>query len=420
MVANYYTTSTEGIGGQIKRRYADFIVEEVTPEGKICKVERFADAEAFSKEKEALKVPENPEKKEHLHLELEKINKDLNFVIRDLTRYLQCSKKRVGYAGLKDKRAVTCQRISLFEPDAGRLEEFGKRGIALRNPSWENDRINIGDLKGNFFTITIRDIEMKGEKIENLLKECFNEMEKNGIANYYGEQRFGGVRGLTAVVGKEFLKGDFEKGVMIYLTSTCAEEREDLRNARIELSKTNDFSEASKKFPNENRYERAMIHHLCKYPKDYVGAFGKLPKAIRYLFTHAYQSHLFNKVIDKRIEKGLGLGKIEGDIMGNRAPTAPLFGFESVLSGGKAGEIEEEVLGEEQISLESFHVKKMPEISSKGERREIILFPENLKILEIGADEFFEGKTKAKISFYLPKGNYATIVLREIMKVPAV
>ena len=408
-----YSTKCKGIGGQIKRRYSDFIVEEKTKAGRICKVERFL---GEGKGATKISVPENSGEKDFLYLDLEKINKDLNYCIRKISRFLQCSKKRVGYAGLKDKRAITCQRISIFQPNIERLEAFNSRGIDLRNPKWESERIEIGDLQGNVFTVVIRDIELDEKELKKRVGRCFEEIEKNGIANFFGEQRFGGIRKITHLVGKEFIKGNPEKAVMLYLTATCPEEEEEVKQARIQLLESRDFSRASKSFPVKYRYERALIHHLCKYPKDFVGAFRKLPKALCYLFTHAYQSHLFNRVIEERIKLGFGLKEVKGDILLEKEPTAPLFGFESRFAGEKAGDIERKVLEEEGISLGDFKVKEIPELSSKGARKKIVLHPKKLKLLGVGEDEFFAGKRFARVSFELEKGAYATTVLRELMK----
>jgi tRNA pseudouridine13 synthase len=412
MAKGFYSTKTRGIGGRFKRRYTDFVVEEIRPDGRVCEAKRFFGEELKG---EPLKVPENAGKKEQLHLDLEKINKDTNFVIRVLSRFLQCSKKRVGYAGQKDKRAVTCQRISLFRPDVERLEAFEGKGIQLRNPEWHSERLELGMLKGNRFTITIRDLGLEEKEIGERVKACFGEME-NGIANLFGEQRFGGIRQITHLVGKEFIKGDFEKGVMLYLTHFVEGEEDEVKKARESLAKNLDFAEATKLFPEKFRYERAMIHHLCRYPKDFVGAFGKLPKQLRYLFTHAYQSYLFNLVIEERLKEGLGLEKEEGDVLVGGEPAGPLFGFESKFAEGKPGEIERRVLEKEGISLEQFRVRKMAEISSKGARKSIVLKPEKMKLAGVSDDEFFPGKKAATISFELSKGNYATTVLRELMK----
>ena len=239
---------------------------------------------------------------------------------------------------------------------------------------------------------------------------------RRGIANYFGEQRFGGIRKITHLVGREFIRGNAREAVMLYLTHTNEKEQEDIREARERLAETNDFSEASNVFPLKYRYERAMIHHLCKFPNDFVGAFAKLPKQLRYLFTHAYQSYLFNRVIDERFRNGIGLKSVKGDILIENHPTAPLFGFESELAAGKAGEIEEMVLRKEGVELREFRVKRTPELSSKGTRKSIVLVPKHLRLLGIHKDEFFEGKLAARVSFELPKGSYATTVLRELMK----
>jgi tRNA pseudouridine13 synthase len=203
---------------------------------------------------------------------------------------------------------------------------------------------------------------------------------------------------------------------MLFLVFPSEKEKDDIKNARKHLSETLDFSAASKEFPIEYRYERALIHHLCRFPNDFVGAFRMLPKPMRYLFTHAYQSHLFNRIIEERLKQGIGLKETKGDILINGIPSAPLIGFETVFAEGKAGEIEKNVFAEEGIELENFKVKEIPEVSSKGGRKEILVKPEKLELLEIGNDEFNEGKKFAKIRFELSKGNYATTILEELMK----
>ena len=113
---------------------------------------------------------------------------------------------------------------------------------------------------------------------------------------------------------------------------------------------------------------------------------------------------------------GFGLKKISGDVLIEGKPSAALFGFESEIAEGKTGEIEKKILEAEGVKLEDFKVSEMPEVSSKGSRKGIVLIPEKIKLIETGKDEFNEGKLSAKISFSLEKGNYATTVLRELMK----
>lgn len=412
----HYTTTTPGIGGVIKRRINDFAVREITPDGKALENKVFGDF--WPPKHEQLEVPPQPEGKDQLILTMEKFNLDTNDALRRISRQLRTSGKRIGYAGLKDRRAITAQRISIWKPDIELLKRKTSLYVGLRDPRWGNERIEIGALKGNEFEITIREIGMPQDELEKITRECFAQM-KNGVANYFGEQRFGGNRQVTHLVGKEFIKGNIEGAVMLYLTHPSHEE-EEIAVARKKLAESNDFAAALRDFPTKSRYERAILNHLVKHQRDFVGAFQKLPKHLRYLFTHAYQSYLFNLVINERIEQGHGIGQIEGGILDGGVPTAPLYGFDSVLATAKAGEIERKVLEREGLALERFKVKSFPELSCGGGRKKISLVPQDIKLVSIGKDEFNEGKLKMKISFWLEKGNYATTALRELMKTKVV
>ena len=410
----HFSTATPGIGGQIKRRISDFIVHEITPEGRALENKALGEWDGIREE--PLKVPENKNGAEYLHITLEKFNLDTNDALRRVSRGLRSSPKRIGYAGMKDKRAVTSQRISIWNPDVKLLEGFMSRYAALREPEWRNDRIEIGGLSGNEFEITVRDIGLDEGELRQRTEKCFKEMLQNGVANYFGEQRFGGNREITHRVGKEFVKGNMEAAVMLYLTSPSENEEAEIAAARKNLADSKDFVRASKEFPSKFRYERSIIHHLCKFPRDFVGAFQNLPRHLTYMFTHAYQSYIFNLIINERIEAGIGIRAIEGDILEDGIPTAALPGFDSKLAEGAPGEIERKVLEKEGASLEEFRVRSFPELSCSGARKKIALFPKNPRIIEIGKDEFNEGMLKMKISFALDKGNYATTILRELMK----
>ncbi|MFH1663654.1 MAG: tRNA pseudouridine(13) synthase TruD [archaeon] len=412
METDFYSTQCKGIGGRIKERIKDFKVIELNEEGKPA--ELWLNEDCLEKHTE-LEIPENTNNNKFLWLEMQKFNLDLNEAIRRLARFNMVSKKRITFAGVKDKRGITSQTICFFLPEEKRLKEFKSKFIKLSKPEWKKEKLRIGMLKGNKFEITVRQIELNKKETEKRIKECFKEINK-GIANFFGEQRFGGIRKVSHLVGKEFIKGNPEKAVMIYLTNTNEAEEEDIRTARKNLENSMDFEKALKEFPLKLRYERAIINHLNSNKEDFVGAFRVLPKSLRYMFVHAYQSYLFNKIINERIRNGIGLKEAEGDILINGIPSAPLIGIETVFASGTPGKIEKKVFEEEKIELKQFYVKEMKEMSSKGARKEIALFPEELELNEVSEDEFSEGKLKARISFYLPKGNYATTVLKEIMK----
>ncbi len=389
-----FLSQEKGTQGSVKTYYKDFQVEEILPSGEICSLEYLLDSPTDTP---SLVLPPNPENLEYLHFQLEKYNTELNFAIKKITTFCNTSKKRIHYAGLKDKRGITCQLVSFYKPSE-KIQNFRSKTLCLKKPYWSNIQIDLGSHIGNHFKVVIRDISL------------FPEKYPEEFPNYFGSQRFGGTRQITHIIGKEFLKGNYKDAVFLYLTQTNPKEEQEMQDARNNLKETLDYKKALKEMPKKHRFERAIISHLSNHPNDYIGAFRSLPKALCYLFTHAYQSHLFNEILSLRLQKYKNLEPIDGDTFINEKPAIPLFGYESKISDSEAGELEKEILEKEEISLENFHVKSYPELSSRGSHRTILEKVKNLQIQENKEEKILS------LDFNLEKGTYATTYLREITK----
>ena len=182
----------------------------------------------------------------------------------------------------------------------------------------------------------------------------------------------------------------------------------------------------------------AMLNYLAEHPGDYAHSFDVLSVNLKRLFLHAYQSYLFNKILSRRLDAKLPLDRaVVGDVVcfargglpdmdkqqavtsenleavnrlagrGRAFVTLPLIGFETILAEGIQGEIERAVLMEEGVSQENFRVEENAELGSRGTRRTAIC-PAQPQISVKG--------DIAELEFMLPKGSYATVVLREYMK----
>lgn len=346
---------------EIKREAKDFLVEEITPDEEVLKFDK---KYKFDKKSSG----------DQLICVLEKENWDTNLAIKTIAQRLHTSPKRIGFAGTKDKRALTTQRISMWKIKEN-VSELKIHGMTLKPLEYSNKRIELGDLWGNRFTIKIH----TDKKLGKIPKK---------IPNLFGSQRFGSGRSITHLVGKEVLKGNIEKAVKMYLTASSPEENEDTRSARERLAKDWDYKEALNYFPYGMRFERTLLGHLSQYPNDYVGALRRLPKFLKIMFTHAYQSHLFNEFVKECIKKK------------RKFQTGPLFGFESKLDNT----LEKAILKKEKMKLSDFHVKSMPEMSSRGDRRPVYV---ELKDFDVKK----KGKGFIVVSFSLPKGCYATTVI---------
>ncbi len=372
-----YFTKAPGIGGRLRQRIEDFFVEE---------------------------VPKEISGEGHTIFWMEKFNWDTNRALKAIAKSLHLSVTRLGVAGTKDRRSVSRQLISAWNVKKEDLEKVKISGIKLYDFK-EGGRISLGDLKGNNFKAIIRDVGFKESEIMSRLESLFKELSM--MPNFFGVQRFGEVRKLTHLVGKEIIKGNFEGSVKIYLAEIFEGEPEDSKKAR-EFLKNNwnkgGFLEALKIFPKDLMYERSMLDYLYKNPSDFVGAIRRLPIRLRKMFLNAYQSYLWNKAAEKMTKS-------------ERSLKIPMVGFDTKLSErSPLGKGILAMLKEDGISLEDFRIKSMPELSCYGTERELFVRPKNMKIVKISEDEYNPGKRAVEISFFLPSGSYATVLLKEIMK----
>ena len=344
--------------------------------------EDFVVKEIFEK-----REPKDENKGFYVWFTLKKTDWDLFRALRMISKRLRVSIKRFGHAGVKDKRAVTYQKISVWNVPLERLKSVKIKDIELSDFEEKKERINLGDLKGNEFEIVIRDIDRKDRKIiENNLDKV-----KNGFVNYFGEQRFG-FRNNTHLVGKEILKNNLKEAVWTYLTYE-GDENEEARKFRENLSKNKDFKLALKECPRNLKNEIVLLQHLVKKPNDYAGALRKIPKKFRRMFIHAYQSYLWNETA--KISKSM---------------TIPLIGFETHPT-----EEVKKILEREKIQTEDFRIKSMPELSSEGGERKRIAEVKGFE-WKFTKDEINENRLKCVLRFELPRGSYATVLMEEFLK----
>lgn len=373
-----YYTDTPGIKGEIKEQVNDFIVEELathdTGEG------------------------------DHLIVKLRKQNMTTMEAISKLSNMLHISKNRIGYAGNKDKRAVTEQYISIqgvTQEDVNQVftDEFELEVVG------KGDHIGLGNLDANRFEITIRQLNLPIEDLRDRALKIVDEMDGK-FPNYFGKQRFGSPRPITHQVGRHILHENYEEAVWTYIAKPYDQEYKSIRKIRDELWETREVEDAAEKFPEQYRYEKALLYHLTKNPEDYKGAIKRLPDGLQQLFIHAYQSWVYNRVLSQLIEEEWYEPEYE----------IPLVGYKTDLKDGKPENKIKEVLEEENVSQEDFRLQDFPDLRSEGTYRRAFADFRNFEVLSISEDDLNMNMNKMTVKFDLPKGAYATVFLREIMK----
>lgn len=430
-----YASQSLGIGGRIRGFPEDFVVEEVLLDG--SKAE-FQPAE----------TPQPLGKGRYLVCVLAKRDWDTLLAVKNVARRMGISHRRVQIAGMKDTKALTAQHISIRGVTPERVSRVKIKDIALYPLRFSDEGLYSHLLLGNQFRILIRAISHSSSVIEERAKNVQEELYGlGGFPNFFGHQRFGTVRPITHLVGRSIVQDDLEKAALIFLAQPSLHEHPESREARQRLLDTQDFEEALHHFPRYLRYERLMLAHLTKQPKDFAGAFRTLPLKLRRLFVQAYQSFLFNKFLSRRMKRGVGLNEAQvGDYVvhvdshglpttksaqatsqslsgvekalreGRMRVAVPLVGFKQQPSDGVQGEMERGVLEAEKVAPRTFYVLSMPETSAKGGLRTVLAPITDLSVEEPSRDSAGPRKRKMELCFALHRGSYATVLLREFMK----
>ncbi|MFX0077998.1 MAG: tRNA pseudouridine(13) synthase TruD [Candidatus Hermodarchaeota archaeon] len=413
-----FTTQSLGIGGRLKKTPEDFVVQEIGVDGSTAPLEPTTE-----------EYPDQAGKFTVFYLV--KRNLDSIQAIRRLSRSMGVSYKRFSYAGIKDRRAVTSQRVS-FRGSPQDLIGREIAGIQILHPHRAKQSIVPGALQGNRFTITIREVNLSAKKAQSRVESIQKEIQSAGGAlNFYGPQRFGIIRPNTHLIGKQLILENYKEAIQILLEGGVEP---------TEVSNDSNAEKSTEDMPY-GLYERAVTHYLNKHPDDYKGAFQVIPRDLARLYVHAYQSYIFNKTISRRVTQGISLQEptigdyakpIAGEIHTVRPVTKDVisqiatavregthqivipivgFDFERISFEGLMGEIITTILEKEKITPAQFRLKDLPTLSSRGTFRPLLVNPSNYHSSILKTEE-----TAVQICFDLLKGSYASVILREFIK----
>lgn len=407
---SYLTADHEGIGGTIKERPEDFLVEE-----------------------EPLYQPTG--NGEHLMLFVEKRNQTTTDVARRLAQMFGVRPRQVGFAGLKDKHAVTRQHFTIHQPDTDKRDkgisrfEFTPFKLLWAEP--HQNKLRIGHLAGNRFVIRIRGVQPASvlSAHRSLLK-----LEAEGVPNFVGQQRFG-ARKVNHLIGHAILTGDFQEAVALLLGRPTPDDSSAMQEARGRFEQ-GDYRGALELWPHFLRHDRQVLDGL-RQGRSAEQVIRQMDEQARHFMVCALQAAVFNRVLARRLKAGLFHRLVAGDIAGfdgKRAvfrvdeptaelengpegrvqslevsPTGPMWGPEMMQAQGQVGRWELEGLAEFGVNLDMLN---QSDLAATGTRRPLRIRMRNPDISG-GADEH---GPLVRLSFDLPRGSFATMVLREIMK----
>jgi len=393
----YLTADIPGCGGMIKEAPEDFQVEEIP-------------------------AYEPSGSGEHCYLTIEKRGMTTLDAIRRVARELRIPERDIGYAGMKDSVGVTRQALSVqrIRPEdvVGRDLDDVKVISAIRH----GNKLKLGHLKGNQFRIIVRGVSVDAASSVAAVLAVLGE---RGVPNWFGFQRYG-VQGNSHLIGAALVRRDW-RGAVNRLIGEPEAVRDAEWRAAIAAYQQDDLVGALRLMPRHCRSERDVLQRLVSRPDAWEKAFAAVHPRLKKLYLSAYQSSLFDRVVEHRLS---GLDRIQpGDVAWKHAngacflvedpdpelervrqfeisATGPMFGTKMKQAGGAARTAEEQLLEEEGITAESFDLGNGLRV--EGERRPLRV--------PLGDPSFALDGDNLLVEFSLPKGSYATSVIREITK----
>lgn len=331
-----------GTGGVVKQSPEDFIVEEIP-----------------------LYTPSG--EGEHLYLTLRRRDRTTRTLQKQLADLFKLQLEEVGYAGLKDRVAVATQTFSLHGVKPHQAEIVAEAlDVELLGCELHTNKLQPGHLRGNHFEILVRlpfRETADQHKIESRANRILDMIRRRGMLNYFGPQRFG-LEQDNHQLGRRLVRGE-----------------------RMQI----------------DRWKRN-------------------------LYVSAYQSYLFNFYLMQRWQAGWIDDLLTGDVArklatgglfhvrdaaverprfqaGEIAYTGPIYGYKLMTAEENAGELEQAILVQEDLSLDDFR-----RVRAVGDRRPGIVRPNGLE-LECTPEGIW-------LRFDLPPGSYASVLVREVTKLP--
>lgn len=335
-------------------------------------------------------------------------------------------KSEVNFAGLKDKNAEVVQYVSARSgrasaPPVLRGRRFEARLLGYSKP------LNRGMLRGNRFRILVETSEDIGGEVE----ECFEACRGRRVANFFGYQRFGLRGGVNRRTGRAIVSREFSRATELILGEPREGEEGDAKEAR-RLCREGEYARAARLFSPGQDIERRVANRLAEKPGDHIGALRRIPMAVRRLLVNSYQAYLFNLTLSRVVEEGLDIsraksgdnwaplrgggltvGRVHGvreepPPEGDSIPLVQIVGYAYRDYGSRFDRALSLVIADEEVSPASFYVKEAEEMSSEGGFRQAPMLARDLS---------YERKERGfLLEFSLGKGEYATVLLRDVVK----
>jgi tRNA pseudouridine13 synthase len=350
-----------------------------------------------------------------------------------LARVLGVPPGQIGHAGLKDKHAATTQYLTA--PALERRESADGPGWRAEHVDWVDAPITADAIAANRFCIVVRDLSQEAcrrmaEGVRLLAPDDrgASAAAKCVFVNYFGDQRFGSARHGRGFLARHLVRGEFEEALRLALATWARKDSRPVKEFKRAVAegwgRWQDLAAGLKRCP-----DRRAIEHLAEAPGDFAGAFAALPYDEQEMAVHAYQSYLWNATARRLVAaRCAGPGPVFavkdpfGEMLFPAPPNVPadLADLELPVLGRDSCLAEpwrtaaEETLAEEGLTTEMLRIPGLRRPQFGEAPRRLFVRAEGFDMTPPEADDLAPRWLKVTLRFDLPRGAYATVLLRAL------
>jgi len=340
-----------------------------------------------------------------------------------LSRECKVERKGIAYAGLKDRQGITDQFITIER----RAVELTLNNLRVEPVGATSEPITSKQSQGNAFEVVVRDLQPTQAA---QLRRSLPSLVRSGFPNYFDDQRFGCIRHGQGFTMRSVLYGDYERALQQFIAEPSpAAITGDVKLKRTLQLRWGDW-ETCRRIARGPVYE-PLFGHLCQRPNDFRGALGFLPLRQRVINAFAYQSYLWNRAVSHFLHRGiqsaqrLRVSTVAGDFLAWKylapereeklvAMRTPLYGPDGDGGSRPFRAAMQEELDKAELQREDFLDNEVPGMIWREEQRDVFVKPRDVADVKIEPDEMHDGSVKARLAFSLPRGCYATMLIKRL------
>jgi tRNA pseudouridine13 synthase len=344
--------------------------------------------------------------------------------VERLRERFRIKRQDFSFCGLKDKQGRTEQLIAVHD----RRVDIQDPDLKLTFLGRSDEPLSARNITSNRFSVIVRDLS--AEEVERL-PEALAEVQRVGVVNYFDSQRFGFVKHGQGFIARDLLRGDLQAALKSLIAHPSELDRSE--DARVKAFFRDHWGEWNMTPPQAGWLKyRPIIQHLRENPHDFGGALMKVDQRLRMMVVFEFQSAIWNESV-RQFLHGLvphkelvslryQLGALDFPralpqrvFEALRDGSFPLLGPDSTFSHPDIEKASTTVLGRYGLTLDKLKSEKLNAFHFKHEERPLLVFPGKLHASEGRPDEENQGRLKVVLSFTLPPGAYATLVVRRVL-----